>query len=311
MPKFKISSYGQGLGDCFLIEISNDISSINIIIDGHRKLYDSLKQKIKNNDIKKIDYLVITHTDVDHIQGMIQLLEDEDLKERLKNTKIIYNYVSKPLINYEHAENFEGLILDKKIIHTCNNHYIQESNTFFKILSLKKRTEFTPPSDECVYMTLLHPHKKEEVDEVYRDYCKKKEDGKKTPNSKLVNKYSIALMIEFKGKTALFTGDSNMSILNEKVNNFKNIKNKKIDIIKIPHHGAKTENVDLLDFAIEYKCSEFIITGQENWQGVHPNRELLNKMDEKIIEMKIYTNIKGLPESRNILYKPSSEIKLI
>lgn len=306
MSRFRINSFGYGLGDCFLVEISNNNSSINILIDGHRKLFDECEESIK--DFSEIDYMVITHIDADHIQGIIELLENEALKEKFKNTKIIYNYVSRPFINYKHAKKFEKLILERKVIHTCNDYYSEESNDFLRLLSHKKRKNFKLPNDDCAYLTLLHPNQKSEVNEVYDDYCKKTIAGKDQPDSKLVNKYSIAIMIEFNNKRVLFTGDSSIEIIMNKFNELNGIDGSKIDLIKIPHHGAESENSGLVDFAIKYKCNKFIVTGEKIWKGKHPNEELLNKLNEMNQDLDIYTKIQDLPKLKYIKYKIESEI---
>lgn len=306
MSTFRIVSLGDGLGDCFLVEISNDKSSINILIDGHRKLFNDLGEYIK--DISEIDYMVITHIDADHIKGIIELLENKALKDKFKDTKIIYNYVSQPYINYKHAEKIEKMILDRKVIHTCNDHYFEESNSFLKILAHKKRKDFKPPNDDCAYLTLLHPNQKSEVNEVYYDYYKKTNAGRYQPDSKLINKHSIAIMIEFNNQRVLFTGDSSIEILMNKIDELKDIDGSKIDLIKIPHHGAENENYGLVDFSIKYKCNKFLVTGEKKWNQKHPNEKLLAKLNEMNQYIEIYTKIQELPKLKYIEYKNESEI---
>lgn len=308
MSKFRIVSFGDGLGDCFLVEISNGKSSINILIDGHRKLFNEFEENIKS--LSAIDYMVITHIDADHIQGIIELLENEALKEKFRTTRIIYNYVSQPYINYKHAEKFEKLILDRKVINTCKDHYFEESNSFLNILSYEKRKNFMLPNDECVYLTLLHPNQKSDVNEVYNDYYKKTTVGKYQPDSKLVNKHSIAILIEFRNKRVLFTGDSSIEILANKIDNLKGIDGCTIDLIKIPHHGAENENNGLVDFAFKYKCNKFIVTGEKTWNQKHPNEGLLTNLNEKNRYMDMYTKIQELPNLKYIEYKSKIEIDL-
>ena len=306
MSKFRIISFGDGLGDCFLVELSNGKSSVNILIDGHRKLFNDFEEHIKN--LITIDYMVITHIDADHIQGIIELLENEALKEKFRATRIIYNYVTQPYINYKHAEKFEKLILDRKVINTCRDHYFEESNPFLKLLSHNKRKNFKLPNDDCAYLTLLHPNQKSEVYEVYDDYCKKKIGDDCQPNSKLVNKYSIALIIEFNNRRVLFTGDSSIEILMNKINELNGIDGSKIDLIKMPHHGAKNENSGLVDFADKYKCNKFIVTGEKIWNKKHPDEELLNRLNGMNLCLDIYTNVQELPNLSYIEYKKESEI---
>lgn len=69
----KISVLDIGKADCIIIEIYNKI----IMIDsGKYKNYELIQKELENRNIKKIDYLILSHLDKDHIGGVSQLLDN-------------------------------------------------------------------------------------------------------------------------------------------------------------------------------------------------------------------------------------------
>ena len=77
-----------GQGDCFLIQFQDDSFDYhNILIDGgNRTTLDFKKQKkqllkiIDNGKKGRLDLVVVTHSDDDHIKGILKLVADEDLE---------------------------------------------------------------------------------------------------------------------------------------------------------------------------------------------------------------------------------------
>lgn len=304
MKTFKISSIGEGLGDCFFIELQNDCWKTIIMVDGRkgdRDSFDDIKQKIIM--YANIDYLIVTHIDYDHIQGVNKLFKlpaTDIIRKAFEHTVIIYNYVTRAVINYGHAEMLEEFIRNNTVIPTCWKNYIPYSSPCLKLLSYEKRVKFDPKEQEdyanCAYLTLIHPNKKE-IKLVYQDYREKQKKGEKQPDAELVNQYSIAFLLEYGGKRVLFTGDCYMKELISKINQLKNMANEdsdyeKIHLIKMAHHGAKDNNLGLAEFAVNHKCSKFLVTGEKTWRGLHPEKTLLEELKDKFDkELTVYTNV--------------------
>ncbi|WP_449402620.1 hypothetical protein [Exiguobacterium artemiae] len=87
----KIRSFQAGDGDSFFIKIydSNDYKNtvVNILIDGGRKIKCS-KEIIKElSNLKKmnekLNLLVITHLDSDHIEGILDVYESEEVDKKI------------------------------------------------------------------------------------------------------------------------------------------------------------------------------------------------------------------------------------
>lgn len=303
MESFQIINLGDGLGDCFLIQIKNSLDrECVILVDGRTGtettgFMEKLREQI--NEYEKIDYMVITHIDYDHVGGIIKLLQSsrtEPVYKRLERTVVIYNYVTRCVINYDHADILEEGLLEHTVISTSKKDYVPYSCPVLKLLSFEKRKKFDVDIQDggYAYMTLLHPDKAG-IDEVYHDYEKKQRKGSKYPDKKLVNRQSIAFLLEFAGKKVLFGGDGYIKELADKVEQLKNMTNTRIDLIKIPHHGAKDNNGGLVDFSKKHQCSRFIVTGEKKWSkvnsAVHPAVDLLNDMYNNLPSPKIYSSI--------------------
>lgn len=82
-----------GQGDCFLIQFQDDKYKYhNILIDGgNRTTLDFKKQKkqllkiIDNGKKGRFDLVIVTHSDDDHIKGLLNLVADEDLEKYVDN----------------------------------------------------------------------------------------------------------------------------------------------------------------------------------------------------------------------------------
>ena len=319
MNKFVIRNFGSGLGDCFFIEMVNEKEKCVIMVDGHKERQSEesfryIKENINSYD--KIDYLIVTHIDDDHIGGILKLLElpeNDEVALKIRNSVIIYNNITSPIINYEQARRLENILLGRKVINTCKKDYSIYNGDFLKILSYDKRVKFDPDEfenyKENPVMTFIHPNNVGDVEKVIDDYNRKlHSDGTlDKPNSKLVNQYSIVFLIEFMGKRALFTGDASIVDISEKVMKLKNIIgsadgvtnkkqnneiSKRIDIIKIPHHGADENNNGLIELVKKCICNSFFITGEKEWNERHPAKSLLNELYKELSnKLRIYTKV--------------------
>lgn len=85
MKKVSIEMFPAKVGDSFLISIFEDNNKVNILIDGGfiETYTDFIKPRLeKMNKIgEKIDLLVVTHIDKDHIEGIIELFKDNSDNE--------------------------------------------------------------------------------------------------------------------------------------------------------------------------------------------------------------------------------------
>ena len=301
-------------GDSIWISfLENDIPR-NIIIDGGigDTYENNLKRKgdlfkviehIKNNE-QKIDLLVMTHFDDDHIGGLLRWLNKDKEAPKLIN-KVWFNSgkeIAKELaieenqdLNIEIKEGEEDFytstkqgikfeeylsknqLWDGKIIKQGNE--IDFLGLKFKILSpnieslknllelYKKEEDYFTSSGEFDFETSL----KDFIEEESNPKFKFKED-KSIPNGS-----SIAFVMECQGKNFLFLGDAYPSVVIEGLNKFDIDKENflQAELIKISHHGSKhNTNSELLSII---KTDNYFISSNATKHGL-PNKRTVARI---------------------------------
>ena len=105
-----------------------------------------------------------------------------------------------------------------------------------------------------------------------------------------------------------------MGKIMEEVDQLKNMgqeEYRKIDLIKISHHGAFHNNSGLPKFAGNHKCTQYLVTGKETWDGDHPSKDLLKKIvDEVKEEVIVFTHV-NIDSENGYHITPRDEIILI
>ena len=107
------------------------------------------------------------------------------------------------------------------------------------------------------------------------------------------NETSIVLNLKYGESEILLTGDCSLSVLEELVNN-----NKKIDIIKAPHHGSIKSYKEGIYSNLGARCVVFSVG--KNSYG-HPGKEIIEDLESeqikyyrtdqhKDIKIKLYKN---------------------
>lgn len=97
-------------------------------------------------------------------------------------------------------------------------------------------------------------------------------------------------MLEFNGFSVLFLADIFWLEVNPILENIKGLD--KIDLIKIPHHGAKENNEGIVEWSNKKCCKKMIITGKKNWDKEHPNEEFIERLNELYdTDIDIYTEV--------------------
>lgn len=294
MVKFEIENLSNGQADSFIIRIEDkNGDDCYILVDGNR---EGIKSEGVNNTIvkisklKRLDYIIITHVDNDHLGGILSLFgsyenDNPSIKKQMARTIIIYNSITTGLISYKQAQRFEKLIHGRRVINSYSLHY-KNDTSFLRILSIRQR-KILEKKEGCVYLTFLNPDK-DGVKKVVNDYNMYINKLKKKENSELINENSIVFLLEYNDKAVLFTGDANISDIKKKLITFNSLST--INLIKIPHHGAKKNNLCLCDLAKKYTCREFILTVGNAWDKLHPDQAVIKTLyDEFSNNCKMYT----------------------
>lgn len=105
--------------------------------------------------------------------------------------------------------------------------------------------------------------------------------------TKNLNDFSLVFLLKYGQFQALFPGDADADIQDEILLN--NITLNRIDILKVPHHGAKTSLRD--DFLEKTRPKIAIISVGKNSYG-HPSGELIKKLEDSGIKVR-RTDLEG------------------
>lgn len=284
-------------GDSFLIRHEDS----SIIIDGGTGGVYRTELKKKLKELTKIDLVVITHIDDDHIAGVINLLNDNRNNSKIK--RVFFNSGStlgesiieerevsldEPIEekSYKQGRTLEQKLLElkiwerEKIIHGMED--IEIENIKIKVLAPFKED-----------LEILNNNWDEEM-ERYADEIKSNE--LKSGESKIdyknidelinspenmsttdINKTSIVLLIEVENKKMLFAGDTSEENLKKSLINLGYSKENpiKLDLFKIPHHGSKNNISKGLIEMID--CKLYLVSTNGKSHG-HPDKEVLAKI---------------------------------
>ncbi len=325
--KPKITFLPVDNGDSIVITIDD----YTILIDGGlANKYKILKQHLTSNKIQTINLLILTHSDRDHIGGIISLIKDFDFaietiwfnsydklsqlfdKETKDTSKDISIGSLSREISFAKAKTLSGL-LDEQ-----NKHYESIFNEKFENYKYDIGD---------IKFTFLSPSKKV-LSDLYKQWsiednriCKKEisstvkgiktiEDYAKNiekckPDSSIQNASSIAFILSYKDSNFLLLGDAHIDVIVASLKALNYNQNNKlyVDFIKLSHHGSNANiSQEFLDIV---ETKKYIISTNGKSHN-HPDMETLSllvvdaKTKNKKIELSfnypphVYKNEKGI-----------------
>jgi len=285
-----VKSFDVGQRDFFLIKVSNSAGKyFNLMVDcGKTDKSKELKEALNG---QRLNGIVVTHVDDDHIIGVIDLLENDEYCVSLDAAFIIYNKYDETLITYEKGnklyQEIKRRLSQKMLLKSYARNYGREN----KAIERKRKKEELPVhilskvqralmnaamlEEDNLYITLLSP----DIDTLkrfMRDWKKVNENTKKIQeNWKLKNQSSITFLLEFNGKRLLMLGDGIVSETFEALKDIRGVET--IDYIKLSHHGAGNSNEGIEKFVTNYSCKKFGVTIKDSQDGEksHPNRDII------------------------------------
>ena len=301
-----------GQGDCCIVHTRSsgnyifDAGSSSVKDVGYRTLIPALKYY----GIDKIDVIFVSHTDEDHINGIIELINLSDIEKikikniafakgtaEDKNMKAVLSWLDTKESKEDHST---------KIIYLNAGDVISKGELSINILypfKDKKSIE-----DEKIMKT----------GEYGRDMVKKdkyeKHDQRQFFNGLVKNSgndYSLVAELRYKKLEAIFTGDisscveeklvkqsfgkkeesdvedrkgkEDSDVKDRKGKEDFDVKDKKekedvLRILKVPHHGSKYSSSEA--FLKSVDCDIAIISAGENNLYGHPHKETLERLEE-------------------------------
>lgn len=297
----KVKFLKAGTGDCILI----NHDSKNILIDSGN---ESAFLKSEYHEIKsrgeKINFLIITHHDDDHIKGILDLFKEFEITDDKQPLidHIIFNSPRKILnkieakndsntLSYKQAYELEEYLLKHPNIkwmttintdvETILNNLFEQNNIEIKLFTPNQDSLLNYASDKGAYLTSDH-----RCDWNVPLAILNKNIDDKSQDISLSNQTSIVLLIKYNSKNLLFTGDITPDRLNEIIDELKE-KNETIDfdLIKLPHHSSyRSLNSSLLK---KIKCLNFVISTNSNKHYLPNKRAILKILNHRLNNEKV------------------------
>lgn len=300
MSIFRIDMLPGREGDCLWIEYGDPARPRRILIDGGRKLaWQTLKARIAAlpADQRKFELLMLSHVDADHIEGLLELVQEPDLPVSFKD--VWFN-------GHRHLERVESL-------------GAKQGEAFTKGIKDKRwdwnaafdgKSVVIPDSGELpvktladgMRLTLLSPNwdKLEKLEPVWRRELEKAgllgaadpdtdssgveslgaltadevEEAARSdfePDRSAANGSSICVLAEFDGRKAVLTGDAHAELMAASLSKLRgNGQPVALDAFKLSHHGSHgTHSVDVMK---EIRSKRFLIS-TDGSRHKHPHIE--------------------------------------
>ena len=252
---FAVCFINVGQGDCALIRFDDGKTLLIDCGQSVSEYYEKVVGVFSQFGVKKLDYMVLTHPDSDHVGNAYKILEDYGASKVympfIKNTSIFSAF-----------ERAIGVIKDKG----CRVEYSQMASKI---------------QGENYYVGFLSPISESESNTYYDEF-----NLLNNPTDQQVNNLSPMIYLSYKGVRFLFTGDADKlqeqkvleyyktQIINvfhkDKVNLYD------IDFLKVAHHGD--ENSSSQPFLDILKPKNAVISvGGNNVYG-HPSTRVINRI---------------------------------
>ena len=276
--ELKIINVRVGQGDATIIQgpIQDDGSRVNILMDAgnisNRDGGNILRTVLAKNKIKKLDYIIVSHYDADHIGGIVS--------GGAHGTSFLFGYDEKP----GGGDDIEvGTYVDRgdESPHTSQAYkkYVKIANAGNRI-SLNTQTklnDFKIDLGNGAIATALAAN----------GYVKN--GTKRVENVDTENERSLSFLITYKDFNFLISGDligrkygKENAEMEQKVGEYIKKSSIIIDVLHVNHHGAN--NASEAAFLAAIKPTIAIISAGNGNKHSHPNKHVL----QRLFDAKVY-----------------------
>ncbi|MDY4593340.1 MAG: hypothetical protein SO434_08110 [Eubacteriales bacterium] len=246
----QVTFVNVGQGDGIFIQFPDGktmIMDMGKAVSGGQKGYyeDNLVPLLASAGVTQLDYVFVTHTDLDHVSEIDDVINDYEVKnfylpKAADDTTGAWNKVITGARNEKY--NLDGTMTDATINYNVDKWNIEGDGWIMKCFSY----------DEADYPSI----------------------GKGS-TAKVLNSVSPLCVLQYGGRTIVLSGDSNEK--NEKYFLDKGYLNDiDCDVYKLPHHGANNTTAAQVFNAIDPEYC-VISVGEGNSHG-HPTQEALDLM---------------------------------
>jgi len=250
--ELRIHFIDVGQGDATLVELPDGKIMLIDGGNGNRSSNAMLLRHLNALKIKTIDYLFLTHADVDHYGGLTKVLEEKEVKRAFLPLQ-----AETPSDSYE---KFFAKLMEEE----CPYVYA------------------SPPSGERVEMKLsVTDGETPYTLVVLYPYLQMVESGAKVDKDD--NASSVVIWLDYQGTSALFTGDSPSETEEYLIRDSKlglhsryGVDITSTDILKTAHHGSDESTSEAFLSYMNVKTA--IISCGENNAYNHPHQKVLTRL---------------------------------
>lgn len=329
---FEVSIMQAGHGDCILIQGDFNGQPRNILIDGgpsrayeYQRRPGVLKKALQNikDSEQKIDLLILSHVDDDHIAGLLSgfkhgaLLEQLTEKIWFNSGKLIFEHFDKTC-DASNLVDFNGSRTDTNVSGLTSigqgvkfEDYISDKNIWqYELIKADQVRElfgikFTilSPNDKKLEKLLIKWKCEEQssLTSGYGNDYKKSFDellsnDKFSDDESIHNGSSIAFIFEYSGKRLLFLGDAHNNVITDSIKalGYSEDNPLLLDYVKLSHHGSKHNTSP--EFLKLISCQNFIISTNGNKHGL-PNKLTLARIIDQFPSASLLFNYPELMDS--------------
>lgn len=230
--KFQIHFIDVGAGDGALLQYGEGSSAKYALIDAGPKKYtrtngtivDTSKRLysyLKDHDVRKLEFVLLTHPHQDHIGGLVEVLKDESIEvEKIYGNSLSLIYQSSGNEDPDDIEDTEFSSETYQEVKEEIQKRVDEGKTEYEV----------PTAGSSVYfggarITFYGPLN---MDFIY---------GRKVDlNIRQENKYSIVCKISYGKNSFLMTGDAQKETIQQIVSKGYDLS---AQVLKVPHHGMQ------------------------------------------------------------------------
>lgn len=230
--KFQIHFIDVGAGDGALLQYGEGSSAKYALIDAGPKKYtrtngtivDTSKRLysyLKDHDVRKLEFVLLTHPHQDHIGGLVEVLKDESIEvEKIYGNSLSLIYQSSGNEDPDDIEDTEFSSETYQEVKEEIQKRVDEGKTEYEV----------PTAGSSVYLggariTFYGPLN---MDFIY---------GRKVDlNIRQENKYSIVCKISYGKNSFLMTGDAQKETIQQIVSKGYDLS---AQVLKVPHHGMQ------------------------------------------------------------------------
>jgi len=293
---FEILSIQADNGDSLFVSYGSQDRLRHLLIDGGTtdvidNLIETLKLQRRGQRLR-LEALVVTHYDLDHIQGIIELLRDPpewlDIADVWFNGR--HHLFPRDVLGHEEGTELSKLIKARYPWNVAFGGNVIQSGERVALSDGMIVSVVSPGEPELAKLAADWPAGEEPAQEddteAAPDLLGRKDTWppgaftavlmeKSSKDTSAANGSSIALVLEFEGKKALLTGDAFSSVVASGIMRFWPTGRFAADLFKLSHHGSKRNTDEKLLAAVE--CRKFLFSTNSRTH-MHPDNALVARV---------------------------------